>query len=49
MDDSDEGHKCGPSCSNNNGGCQHLCHPLPSGRTCSCNPGFVLDNNGRDC
>ncbi|XP_028456831.1 low-density lipoprotein receptor-related protein 2 isoform X2 [Perca flavescens] len=28
------------SCSNNNGGCVHLCLPYPGGRTCKCGRGF---------
>lgn len=28
------------SCSNNNGGCAHLCLPYPGGRTCRCGQGF---------
>uniref|UniRef100_A0A3Q3XAK5 EGF-like domain-containing protein n=1 Tax=Mola mola TaxID=94237 RepID=A0A3Q3XAK5_MOLML len=29
-------------CSNNNGGCSHLCLPNPGGRTCACGRGFSL-------
>lgn len=26
----------GNECSQNNGGCSHLCIPIPTGRTCAC-------------
>uniref|UniRef100_A0A3Q3JL43 EGF-like domain-containing protein n=1 Tax=Monopterus albus TaxID=43700 RepID=A0A3Q3JL43_MONAL len=32
------------SCSNNNGGCPHLCLPYPQGRTCVCGRGFYKVN-----
>ena len=43
----------GPSsnaCSNDNGGCQHLC--LPNGvnsRSCACTTGFQLNDDGTTC
>ncbi|XP_042365557.1 low-density lipoprotein receptor-related protein 2-like [Plectropomus leopardus] len=30
------------SCSNNNGGCAHLCLPYPGGHTCKCGQGFYV-------
>ncbi|KAM6975856.1 uncharacterized protein LKV04_015114 [Tautogolabrus adspersus] len=32
------------SCSNNNGGCDHLCLAYPGGRTCKCGRGFSAVN-----
>ncbi|XP_044029701.1 low-density lipoprotein receptor-related protein 2-like isoform X2 [Siniperca chuatsi] len=33
------------SCSNNNGGCVHLCLSYPGGRTCKCGQGFYSVNS----
>ena len=38
------------ACSNNNGGCQHLC--LPNGvntKSCACTTGFQLNDDGTTC
>lgn len=41
-------------CSNNNGGCQHICTMVPNGNEpsvqCSCKNGYYLDSsNGQTC
>ncbi|CAG9563555.1 unnamed protein product [Danaus chrysippus] len=36
-------------CSNNNGGCSHLCLLKPMGRSCACPIGIKLSNDGRIC
>nr|XP_058948915.1 signal peptide, CUB and EGF-like domain-containing protein 2 [Pocillopora verrucosa] len=47
-----DGRKCKEfdPCSANNGGCQHLCRRNSNGHaSCSCNEGFHLHPNKRDC
>ncbi len=36
-------------CFTNNGGCQHTCTNTPGSFICTCNPGFALAANNRDC
>ncbi|XP_041973520.1 low-density lipoprotein receptor-related protein 4 isoform X2 [Aricia agestis] len=36
-------------CSNNNGGCSHLCLLKPNGRTCACPIGIKLGKDGKTC
>ncbi len=38
------------ACSNNNGGCSHLCLAVPSGRVCACPDGYEISSyGGTDC
>ena len=39
----------GLSCEVNNGGCEHVCTSTKSGVTCSCNDGYQLTGNYRNC
>nr|XP_045618924.1 low-density lipoprotein receptor-related protein 1-like isoform X2 [Procambarus clarkii] len=48
FDSSDEGVFCDNHCANN-GGCQHVCHPSPTGSYCSCHLGSHLGKNGKEC
>ncbi|XP_028318085.1 low-density lipoprotein receptor-related protein 2 isoform X3 [Gouania willdenowi] len=48
-DGSDEPITCGHVCSNNNGGCSHMCAEQPWGALCSCRDGFKLSANGALC
>ena len=36
-------------CATNNGGCQQICNNFAGGRSCDCNSGYTLNNNGRTC
>jgi Coagulation Factor Xa inhibitory site/EGF domain/Calcium-binding EGF domain/Complement Clr-like EGF-like/Regulator of chromosome condensation (RCC1) repeat len=36
-------------CSTNNGGCSQTCSNTQGGFTCSCNPGYQLDADGKTC
>ncbi|CDW57279.1 signal peptide, CUB and EGF [Trichuris trichiura] len=36
-------------CSVFNGGCEQHCHNTPGSYHCSCDPGYVLHYNGKDC
>ena len=36
-------------CSDNNGGCQHICNNTDGGFHCSCNPGYSLNQDGNNC
>lgn len=36
-------------CSQNNGGCQHICVNAIPGHNCSCNPGHTLNEDGFKC
>jgi len=38
-----------PSCSNDNGGCSHICLSTFSGASCKCKDGFISQNNGQVC
>ncbi|KAK2163956.1 hypothetical protein NP493_1439g00019 [Ridgeia piscesae] len=37
------------TCSNNNGGCKHVCFPTPKGPRCGCAEGFVLRETSSQC
>ena len=36
-------------CTTDNGGCDHTCTDLIPGRMCSCNGGYILENDGETC
>jgi hypothetical protein len=36
-------------CTNNNGGCSHLCLRNPSGYTCACPTGIVINEDKKSC
>ncbi|XP_020628103.1 tolloid-like protein 1 [Orbicella faveolata] len=36
-------------CRNNNGGCAQICEDTVGGHRCSCQPGYELKSNNRDC
>lgn len=36
-------------CSKGNGGCSHLCLPIPNGYKCACPTHFALSNDGMSC
>ena len=36
-------------CEVQNGGCAHLCENLPGSFACKCNPGFLLEEDGKSC
>ena len=36
-------------CDHNNGGCAQLCNDTDGSFTCSCNPGYSLDVDGKSC
>ena len=36
-------------CSDNNGGCEHTCINSEGSYSCSCNSGYSLDSNDRNC
>ncbi|KAK2187859.1 hypothetical protein NP493_153g11022 [Ridgeia piscesae] len=37
------------TCSNNNGGCEHVCFPTPEGPRCGCAEGFILRETSSQC
>ncbi|GAB6033184.1 Low-density lipoprotein receptor- protein 4 [Chamberlinius hualienensis] len=37
------------ACGNNNGGCSHLCLRSPTGRTCACSTGMLLQSDSLHC
>lgn len=37
------------ACGRNNGGCSHLCLRTPSGYTCACPTGIILNENRKTC
>jgi len=39
----------GLSCEVSNGGCEHICTNTENGATCSCNDGYQLTGNYRNC
>lgn len=46
------GEKCNVDineCSNNNGNCQHKCVNFEGTFKCQCNPGYILQKDGRSC
>ena len=36
-------------CDTENGGCAHSCNNYEGGRNCSCNAGYTLSQNRKDC
>ncbi|XP_047426561.1 low-density lipoprotein receptor-related protein 2-like isoform X2 [Mugil cephalus] len=49
IDGSDEPITCGRICSENNGGCSHVCTDEAWGALCSCPDGYKLSPNGAVC
>ncbi|KAK2187815.1 hypothetical protein NP493_153g01016 [Ridgeia piscesae] len=37
------------TCTNNNGGCEHVCFPTPKGPRCGCPEGFILRETSSQC
>ena len=38
-----------PSCTEDNGGCQHFCSPSNDRIVCTCKDGFISEKNGAVC
>ena len=36
-------------CADDNGGCQHICNNTGGSFHCSCNPGYSLNEGGKNC
>ena len=36
-------------CTDNNGGCEHICVNNEGSYSCSCKSGYTLNSNGRNC
>ena len=36
-------------CDADNGGCDHTCTDLIPGHVCSCNDGYILDDDSKTC